>query len=62
MEPGLVRKLHETHRLCRYYGRFQPGGPGGIFNLNASYLLPPYRGYDNPAGRFGVAFRCARTP
>jgi formylglycine-generating enzyme required for sulfatase activity len=37
---------------------------GGYFGANAaSYLVPPYRDFDDPADRyFGIGFRCARAP
>jgi len=42
-----------SHRVIR----------GGWFSSNASYLLPPTRGYNNPSNRdYDFGFRCARTP
>jgi formylglycine-generating enzyme required for sulfatase activity len=36
---------------------------GGLFNLGASLLFPPYRNSVDPTGRSGgIGFRCARTP
>jgi formylglycine-generating enzyme required for sulfatase activity len=36
---------------------------GGLFNLSASLLVPPYRNSVDPTGRSaGIGFRCARTP